>query len=587
MKIYPSSHYFTEEDRIKPGDIPLSCLVSDAQEKQYKIDSLIAQSSNTRIESVLPYDEFDRPDPYLFDREMRRVEVTTRMIRTDNGYAFFPPNAKEFFPAIFDYRVLMQNQGAYRSDISYNITVGCIEANYELSSFLVNVFGNAYETGLAPSNIVINNGEIKKQAFSNMALDDCDFLFISSHDGIHHRNSTTVIDLEYYLNKNINVWIVTDQLDGYRYEYEMAASTELNTVSKAINMPSSMVLGHEYVYANSTMLPESLDPTYYNKVVLSRTAAEPAIMAERIDKGFVIITNTILFEDWQDRTNRDIIYSLLMEAYLRKYEKTRWFTTWIADENVDYLPRQETVYGRKHEVIQVTNLLEETSTLRNSNTIRVVDVEVSGDVRFRSANANYELFFEKTGSKRDPVKNVGARSYYTTRNSIIFYEEESVNRVETALDISVSTTSKGDYVKVKEFKSTSLHIDTIIEQEVRIPDSLGIYYICVKGNMVNVVIERAYSEDINGIKIATVRSELQSVIKNYDARKMGGGLPADKEDNYNLLDISHIKGKPHRKGGYVIVKVPEAIREHHSLIEDALNKHVAGGDLHLIVYEEE
>ena len=587
MKIYPSSHYFTEEDRIKPGDIPLSCLVSDAQEKQYKVDSLIAQSSNTRIESVLPYDEFDRPDPYLFDREMRRTEVTTRMIRTENGYAFFPPNAKEFFPSIFDYRVLLQNQGEYRSDINYHITVGCIEADYEVSNYLVNIFGNAYETGLAPSNIIINNGEIKRQAFSNMALEDCDFLFISSDDGIHHKNSTTVIDLEYYLNMNINVWIVTSELEGYRYEDEMSGFAELNTLAKAVNIQNPMELGHELLYANSSEMPEFLDPNYYQKIVLSSLTAEPAIVAERIEKGFVLITNLSLLQSWQDKISRDIMYELLMEVYLRKYEKTRWFTTWIADENVDYLPRQETVFGRKHEVVQVQNLLEETSVLRHSPSLRIVDVQTEGDARFRSANANYELFFEKTGSKKDPVKSVGDRSYYTTRNSIIFYEEESMNRVETALDIRIEKTSKGDYIKVKEFKSTSLHIDTIIEQEVRIPDSIGLFYVCVKDNMVNMVIDKMYTEDVNGIKIATVRSELHSVIKNYDARKMGGGLPADRKENFNLLDISHIKGKPHRKGGYVIVKVPASLKDNHALIENALDKHIAGGDLHLIVYEEE
>ena len=587
MKIYPSNHYFAEEDRIKPGDIPLSCLVIDAQEKDYKIDSLIAQSSNTRIESVLPYDEFDMPDPYLFDREMRRVEVTTKMIRTDNGYAFFPPNATEFYPSMFDYRAVIQNQGTYKSNVNYDITVGCIEPDYELSNNLVKIFGNSYETGLAPSNIIINNGEIKSQAFSNMAIADCDFLFIYSHDGVHHKGSTQVIDLEYYLEENINVWIVVDELEDYRYENDMAGTTELVTNAKAINMDGTFVVGHEMLYANYNTLPGFLDSNYYEKVKTSSMDCETSIIAERNGKGFVIITNLSLVQAWDEKVSRNIIYETMMETYLRKYEKTRWFTSWITDENVDYLPRQESVFGRKHEIIKVQNLISEDSPLKHSDSMRVIDVEVRGDASLKSVSPDYEIFFIKTGGKVDPPKNTGARSYYTTRNSVISYESESVNRVETPLDIRVESTSKGDYLKVKEFKSTSLKMDTLIEQEVRIPDSIGLFYVCVKGNMINMVISKMYDEEVNGIKIATVESKLSVVIKNYDARKMGGGLPEEVKDIYNLLDIGHIKGKPHRKGGYVVVRLPGRMRANHDLIENALSKHVIGGDLCLIVYDEE
>lgn len=130
-----------------------------------------------------------------------------------------------------------------------------------------------------------------------------------------------------------------------------------------------------------------------------------------------------------------------------------------------------------------------------------------------------------------------------------------------------------------------MKIDTPIEYNIRIPDVYGNFVVSVANNVAIISPEQVYSEKDHGIKIATVRSTFHSVIRNYDARTFGGGLPDDQKDNYNLLDISHINGRPYRKGGDVVITLPKAVESHHEIVDKAVSKHISSGDRHIIIYE--
>lgn len=584
MKIHPSQHDFVEEDRIKQQDISLSCLVVDSNETIYDIDRTTPNLTSTSFKTVLPYDEFEWPDPYLYDQNLQRIEVTNQMIRMNSGYAFFPPNATEFYPEQFDYQVLLKNNSPYKMDRTYHITIGCIEEEYELAERLSVIFGNAYKRGTAPSNVIINNGDIKRESFSNMAIEECDFVFIASNDGIHYNHSGEVINFEEFLYINVNPWVVSTGIEDFDVVNSMSEKVQMafnyaNIYLFPEEMPQDILMTN-----HANILPGMLFDGY-NKINLSHTFHTPALVYERESKGHLIITTKDLIMDGNNPMYTNLIYSILMEVYLQRYHTTDTFRSWITDDKVDYLPSQDSVFGRNHEVIHVSDLLQENSSI-NSNELYVYKVFVTdGDVDFRSLTPSLELIFEKKGTTKDPVRRANDKAYFTTRNSVILYQDSSVNLVEMPLTVRIEQTTKGNYAIVDRYISTSQHIDTLITQRIRIPDTTGTMYLCSKDNTLILVQAVAYEKTTHGIHLATVRPKINSVIKNYDARVFGGGLAEDKEDNFNLLDISHLDGRPHRKGGAFVITLPKRLMPYHEIITKKVDKHITAGDFYVISYQ--
>ena len=71
----------------------------------------------------------------------------------------------------------------------------------------------------------------------------------------------------------------------------------------------------------------------------------------------------------------------------------------------------------------------------------------------------------------------------------------------------------------------------------------------------------------------------------YDVRLRGGGLPENqKHDHQSILDIGSVNGISYRRGGSIIVKLPNEFKKYHDRVKSAIDKHIAADAHAFIVY---
>jgi hypothetical protein len=70
-------------------------------------------------------------------------------------------------------------------------------------------------------------------------------------------------------------------------------------------------------------------------------------------------------------------------------------------------------------------------------------------------------------------------------------------------------------------------------------------------------------------------------------RQLGGGLVEDTIDDFELLDIGHINGRPYRKGNTLIVTLPKKYEPYKDMILNAINKYKVGEDYPIVFFEDE
>ena len=56
--------------------------------------------------------------------------------------------------------------------------------------------------------------------------------------------------------------------------------------------------------------------------------------------------------------------------------------------------------------------------------------------------------------------------------------------------------------------------------------------------------------------------QTDDAIEIYDMRQLGGGLSEDEPDNFELLDIGHINGRPYRVAGALVLTMPTKYSSH-------------------------
>lgn len=583
MIIHPAQHQVIGRDTLSPGDIQLGYIDANNVEKEYRVLNVNHKSSIERQESVYPYEEFDRPDPYLFDKNKNLVSVATDMMRTDSGYAFFPAEAVEFHPAQLDFRVSLKKNFIYDPNRQVDLKVGVMEKNKMYAESLIKVFGDAYRKNLITSNFKVNSGDIKMESLTNLSIEECDMIFIESGNGKNYWDSQEIIDIDEMLDEHTNVWLCIGESNNILgvaesyYEFSDDFTLIGNTVYKEkrfADVKLDWCINREEIKKAFPMY-EYVEDVYKYDV--------PVAILHKQDKGFLFVSHKSAALNAEK--NYKLIYEMLNYVYTRGYTRTKWISGWITDNPVDYIPRKESIFGRNHEQYLVEELLD--SRPASGDNVLIVNVEISQDtVSLKGIGARNEIYFEKTGGERDPEKSTGQRSYYTTRRTVILYTENSVNRLETPLSFSIEQTSKGDYLHVNEFKSTSLETNITEKTVLRIPDAFAAYCIVLKENLF--ALKRYDSiRDTDGYVLLVFELRKRSSVKSHDVRQFGGGLPEKLEANYNLLDVGHIKGRPYRKGGTMVIELPERLREYESYVRNAIERHISSGEHYLLVYVEQ
>ena len=95
-----------------------------------------------------------------------------------------------------------------------------------------------------------------------------------------------------------------------------------------------------------------------------------------------------------------------------------------------------------------------------------------------------------------------------------------------------------------------------------------------------------YTED-KGVALFNIKVyQTPDSINVTDMRQLGGGLKESAPDNYNLMDIGHINGRPYRPTGTIVFTLPTKYKEYEDLIEKAINKYIGASEMPVIFFED-
>jgi hypothetical protein len=157
-------------------------------------------------------------------------------------------------------------------------------------------------------------------------------------------------------------------------------------------------------------------------------------------------------------------------------------------------------------------------------------------------------------------------------------------------------------IRLFPFKSTKYGINLQKDLTTKIPyiktevngkdaiinETYALYFDLATNNIYYCYDEEYDYEDLNIVKLAIIKVS-QSMDQTYltDIRQLGGGLREDAKDDFNMLDIGHINGRPYRKGNTLVITMPTKYREYEDRILEAVNKYKVGEDYVVVFFEDE
>lgn len=586
MKIRLPKHTLGERQKVHLKDIPIGYVDTENVDRsiRFAINKDFVQESKRQLR---PYDEFQEDDLYFFDNKGDLLK-NVPMKRLNDRYYYEPQNTIEFAPTIFTCYAEVKRQMQFSNATQYNLIVGAVDnEDLSLSKKLLPAFSDAYKRGLVPANIRINSGAIEYASLVNHAAKDCDFVFIESDDGVKSKVSGQAIDVDYYLDRHVNLWLSVKDFQGMFRTVYSAQIPEIDMDDPILFKTKKYSLKYraEYkVFDDKVINPDYPSSTYDYIYICDRI-----LVLRKQGKGYIIVTNEDFLEDIQQ--NAHLLYETLMKVYLNGYYKSREEKTWITDEPIDYLAYSSKKYGERQGKVNLPSLLRNTKINFGEN-YQLLRIKVSDDnVFFVGLDKDKNLLFEKAGGNKDPKKKADQISYMTTRNTVMYYEPEEIYYEQDPISLSSSIDGSDGYITVDPYKNSAKRIYTEYPQTIKLPDVTRSYLLCVKpsvkgmDNEFHVVLPEEYSRENNGEQVASITIEQTSDPTISDIRVMGGGLPEDQDDDFDMLDIGHVNGRPYRLGGTIVIRLPKKLKPFEARIRSEVEKHIAAGTYAFFAFE--
>lgn len=614
MKIFPSNHKIksiTDSHLDLDLNIPLAYVEVDYS--KYKIDKTVESIvSEDKKQEVILNQAFDSPNIKLFNNFGEAVNMDNLLTRLGDKYYYKPKEIITFAPQRFKYDATIKKKMTYKISNSYNINVACVDDpdSLTLSQRIASGFSNPSSRDIVPPNISINNNRVDAQAFSDMNIKECDILFIESPDGKNYDDSSKplIIDKEVFLKNDTVIWLASDFNLEYPHQNE-AGGIDFQLKNPILN---SKVKVNSNTYFDINAMPYNPNVIYHNLFIGDYA---PVIIIEHIGRGYEIISSTEVLKNII--ANIQLMYECIMYCYLNSYKTTEILSQWITSKIPDYQIESGRLVNKKYFVSDID--LYNYFNLKGSE-MDLYSVDIKADTNIPGDNNQdlYEpnsaityigmsggrLMFNKNVTedspyKNEPVKPIGWVSIYDGTH--VNYLKEIHYLIETNLDSKIFTVvNENDLdVKILAFKSTTLGIDTklpidkvisFIKTEVntieKIREAEYLFYIDLNNQEVDYVFKEDYKQEL-GMALFTIKVYQTSDSVNItDMRQLGGGLVEDKADNYNLMDIGHIEGRPFRKAGTIVFKLPKKYEPFEENILKAINKYISASELPVIFFED-
>lgn len=630
IKIYPSKHdiKLINESKINTNlNIPLSYINLDYNDYEIKAniekDFLKSSSSSSYLNTpVIPGQELDM-DMLLFN-QVGEVQDSSKLVnRIGESYVYTPPYS--FVPNQFSYAVTAKKtmRNSYRSSKKYNINIGCAEIDSQkLGLKLSKIFSNPAGRGLMPPNISINNNKEDLESFYTDIFKK-DFVFMKTWNGFwYSRESEQEAGVATLLDNNVNVWVGCDTHYKYCYTNDNLGYITFNSNStiQDFTVKNPIVLSKSSVHSNNyfnLLRPEfsKIDGAVVHH--LFNEALSPVLIIEHKGKGFEIISNNDILED--PLTYKDLIYEVMMYVHLISYKRSDKINEWITYN----VPNYEVVNNQLHvknkflsskKLSEILKLNEgdykiyQIDIYDNNKQLPVDDndlVSTIDAISCTGVEADRLIFhMEKKQNSQyvEPDKPTGWISIY--KEGKIYYADQIYYTTESDITNKLYLIEQNNdlVIRLFPFKSSKYGINLQKDLTVKIPyiktevndavaiinESYVLYYDLATNNIYYCYEEDYDIEELNYVKLAVIKIS-QSMDQTYltDIRQLGGGLREDAKDDYNLLDIGHINGRPYRKGNTLVITMPTIYKEYEDRIIEAVNKYKVGEDYVVVFFEDE
>lgn len=616
MKIFPSTHNIKSViDSHVDLDLNIPLAYIELDYSKYDIQKKMEDIMSKEIkQEVLLNQKFDNANIKLFNKFNEAVNMDNLLTRVGDSYYYRPKDIITFKPQYFNYNATVKRKLEYKISNTYDINIACIDDpdSLDLSQRIASGFSNPSSREITPPNISINKNRIDAQAFSDMSGEDCDVVIIESPDGKYYDDSLDpiLIDKEEFLNKNMTIWLASDFNLEYPHENEFGGM-DFQISNPILNNKAKI---NSETYFSYSALPYNPNVIYHNIFIGDKM---PVVIIEHIGRGYEIISSSDIIKDIPK--NITLMYECILYCYLNSYKKTEDLSQWICSSVPDYQVESGKLVKKQYFVsdIDLYKYFNLKSTEMDLYAVNITDSEMNSileskieDLYEPTSTVHFigmsggRLMFNQNITKDsaynlEPEKPIGWVSLYDGDN--IVYMKEIHYTIETNLDNKIYTIVN-DYdlaVKILAFKSSSLGIDTQIPIDLTIPfiktevngierirEAQYAFYINLDSHEVNFVFDEDY-EDILGIKLFTIKvSQTPDAINITDMRQLGGGLVEDEPDNYNLMDIGHVNGRPYRKAGTLVFTLPTKYKEYEDVILKAINKYISASDIPVILFED-
>ena len=212
-----------------------------------------------------------------------------------------------------------------------------------------------------------------------------------------------------------------------------------------------------------------------------------------------------------------------------------------------------------------------------------------------------------TSIYQEPHKPTGWKSIYY--NKKMYYVEQIAYLMET--DIGKNKTQVNKLFLIEKdfdlqvilypFKSSKYglnitkdirliipFIKTTVRGVERVKNESYTVFMDLKSKTLDFCYESEYQESEDKVYIAIVTiEEVKSDQYLTDMRLKGGGLPEDMPDNFNLLDIGHIYGRPYRQANTLVITLPKKYEPYKKEILDIVEKYKVAEDYTILFFEDE
>ena len=606
MRIYPSKHKIKSIPTSKIDtdlNIPLAYISVDYT--KYDISKIVEPDFSTTSKSILyPEQKFENKDFLLFNEFEEEVSKNNLFVSTNNGYMFYPSNTVKFSPKKFSWKATVKKNYDYNISNTYNIKVG-YEYDTVLNRNLINTFMNPSERDMyVYSNIKINSNDKTYNTFE--LSDDTDIMFIKSHNCKHFDvNNTREIKINDYLSKHTNIWFGCEDAVALNETYKMLTATTPHTFRiKNPIISENAVIDTKYYFDLNTIST----PTGVIMHNIFDTTLVPALILEYTNQGFVVITSYTIFDDMN--LYEKFMYEIMMYVYCNTYMSTDYNEEWITYSLPNYEVTNN-VYTTKSSFISKKSISSQFDSQGSYNLINIdiVDdtaldtgLETAGSIKCIGQNNGKPVFVidGKLNGYTEPNKPEGWKSIYC--NGYIYYidklyyliEQDITNKimmVESDTDLIVKLYNfKSSKYEINKQTDTTLKISFIktdgeLIQRIREAEYTVFY------NKDNSKITYCYAEDYedkpNLYKLFNILvQQTDDAVEIYDMRQLGGGLSEEEEDDFELVDIGHINGRPYRIAGTLVLTMPTKYKPYEEYIQKALDKYKTAEDYIAVFFED-